>query len=395
MKSSFGVCRFVALVALLAGLASNVLAMPGPTGNPPNPAPVPAGLISWWQGETNANDFMGLNNGVLENGVGFAPGEVGQAFDFTETNQTVMVPASPSLNVGLDSGFTLEAWINPADVSQAYPIFGWNAGSNFIFGVQFQILAPGALYAAIEDTNGSANQLVTQDGVLTTNVFQHVALTFDKASGLTTIYCNGQIVNQYTYSNIVPQTSYNFYIGGQPTADGAYQGYIGEIDEAAIYNRALSSNEVAAIYNAGNLGKSTSGIAPEILTQPAGQTVLVGGTATFSVVADGPGPLSYQWLFAGTNIAGATGATLTLTNLNTKQGGYYEVKVSSPYGATNSAEALLTLSGITPEILTQPAGQTALVGGTVTFSVVADGPGPLSYQWLFAGRTLPVPLVPR
>ena len=80
------------------------------------------------------------------------------------------------------------------------------------------------------------------------------------------------------------------------------------IDELAIYNRALSAAEIQAIYNAGSAGKCAVGVAPSITAQPASQTVLAGSTATFSVTAAGTAPLSYQWQFSGTNLAGATGS---------------------------------------------------------------------------------------
>ena len=59
----------------------------------------------------------------------------------------------------------------------------------------------------------------------------------------------------------------------------------GSMDEVSLYNRALSAVEVQAIYNAGAAGKCSGPTAPTITTQPTNQTVIVGGTATFTVVA--------------------------------------------------------------------------------------------------------------
>src|SRR5262249_39743448 len=42
----------------------------------------PSGLVGWWPGEGNANDAAGENRGTIQNGVGFSPGKVGQAFSF-------------------------------------------------------------------------------------------------------------------------------------------------------------------------------------------------------------------------------------------------------------------------------------------------------------------------
>src|SRR5215831_16697866 len=70
--------------------------------------PVPSGIVGWWQGETNALDSAGTNNGILQGSVGFAPGEVGQAFVIDGSGATVEVLANPNINVGAGNGFTIE-----------------------------------------------------------------------------------------------------------------------------------------------------------------------------------------------------------------------------------------------------------------------------------------------
>ena len=119
----------------------------------------------------------------------------------------------------------------------------------------------------------------------------------------------------------------------------------GVIDEVSIYRRALSSNEIAAIYSAGTAGKcGVSPTPPVITSQPTNQTVGVGGTATFRVSANGTVPLFYQWNFNGTNILGATNTTLTLNNVQLTQAGNYSVRVANSAGSTNSVAATLTIN---------------------------------------------------
>jgi len=89
---------------------------------------------------------------------------------------------------------------------------------------------------------------------------------------------------------------------------------------------------------------------PVITTQPANQTVTVGGTATFNVTASGTLPLSYQWSFWGTNILGATNTMLTLTNVQLNQAGNYAVLVTNAYGSVLSSNAVLT-AAIPPSVL--------------------------------------------
>jgi M6 family metalloprotease-like protein len=99
------------------------------------------------------------------------------------------------------------------------------------------------------------------------------------------------------------------------------------------------------------LGSATSSVAtlivtdypPVITLQPAGQTVGVSGTAVFSVTGSGTGPFFYQWKCDGRNLAGATAATLTLTNVAYLQIGLYSVIVSNAYGSTASSGAMLTV----------------------------------------------------
>src|SRR5206468_1310107 len=84
-------------------------------------------------------------------------------------------------------------------------------------------------------------------------------------------------------------------------------------------------------------------IAPFIITQPANRTVVVGSNATFSVTAGGTPPLAYQWNFNGTNIAGATNASLTLANVQMANAGNYSVSVSNSVDEVVSSNALLTV----------------------------------------------------
>jgi Bacterial Ig domain/Putative Ig domain/Immunoglobulin domain/Right handed beta helix region/Immunoglobulin I-set domain len=125
-------------------------------------------------------------------------------------------------------------------------------------------------------------------------------------------------------------------------------------------------------------------IAPSIATQPTSQTVTAGQTATFTVMANGTAPLTYQWQKNGTNIAGATSASYTTSATTTSDSGStFDVVVSNSAGTATSNPATLTVNtaAVAPAITTQPANQTVTAGQTATFSVAASGTAPLSYQW--------------
>jgi hypothetical protein len=344
--------------------------------------PAPSGLVAMWEAEGNANDSIGTNNGVLEGGASFAPGEVGQAFFFDNTNADVKVPASESLNVGAGIGFTLEAWVNCSNVNQLNTIFEWNQGDGITYwGAQFYVAPNGVLFANIVDTGGTWHSISSASGVVAANKFQHVALTYDNATGTAKIYCNGQIAAQSVLGSFTPQTTYSLYLGRRPGPEAVYN-FVGLLDEPSVYNRALSSNEIAAIYNTGSAGKCPE--PPAILVQPTNETAAVGGMASFTISAVGTQPLFYQWNFNGTNVLNATNALLTLNNLQTNQAGTYAVMVANAYGSTNSFNASLTV-GTSPVITSQPTNQTVVVGGTASFNVAATSSTLLGYQWLKNG----------
>jgi hypothetical protein len=82
---------------------------------------------------------------------------------------------------------------------------------------------------------------------------------------------------------------------------------------------------------------------PVIYSQPADETVGVGGIATFSVSAASWLPLTYQWRYRGTNLVGHTNDSLVLIGVTTNQAGPYDVIVASSSGSVTSTVATLTV----------------------------------------------------
>jgi PKD repeat protein len=123
-------------------------------------------------------------------------------------------------------------------------------------------------------------------------------------------------------------------------------------------------------------------LVPPILTaQPQNQTVNEGDSAEFNVAVTGTTPFSYQWLYNGVPLVGQTKTNLSIASAATNDIGIYSVAVTGPGGTVTSDDALLSFHK--PTIIAPPQDQTVAAGSSVTFTVVAGGDGPLSYQWLF------------
>lgn len=122
-------------------------------------------------------------------------------------------------------------------------------------------------------------------------------------------------------------------------------------------------------------------VAPTITTPPTAVAVNEGTSATFSVVAAGTAPLSYQWLRAGTTIGGANGATYTLAAATAADdGAAFAVRVSNGAGSVTSPAATLAVNR-RPTLVTQPASVTVAELNSVTLTASADGTAPFTYQW--------------
>ncbi|MCW5548599.1 MAG: immunoglobulin domain-containing protein [Opitutaceae bacterium] len=85
------------------------------------------------------------------------------------------------------------------------------------------------------------------------------------------------------------------------------------------------------------------GVAPSIVTQPQGQTLLRGQPWQLSVSAIGAAPLSYQWWKNGEPLDGATGPILTFADFQVEDAGNYHVVVSNAHGSVLSNTATLSM----------------------------------------------------
>ncbi len=107
-------------------------------------------------------------------------------------------------------------------------------------------------------------------------------------------------------------------------------------------------------------------IAPIITQQPVRQEVTAGQTATFSLIAAGSTPLTYQWQQNGTPISGATSSTY-ISPVTAADGTLFTVVVSNTVGSVTSSPAILSVSAAPGQLTVNPA--TGLNFGTVNIGI--------------------------
>jgi hypothetical protein len=128
---------------------------------------------------------------------------------------------------------------------------------------------------------------------------------------------------------------------------------------------------------------------PKIVNQPVPRSVQVGGSVLFQVGVTGAPPLSYQWYHDNEPVSNGAERVLALDNVSPAHAGQYHVVVSNEFGTDTSDPAELAVEASDdPLILLQPESRQVPSGATATFSVVAESPRPMTYQWYFNETTL-------
>lgn len=228
----------------------------GAAGKCPPCVATPIGLIDLWSADGNILGARNRNNGVLLNGATYAEGLNGPAFLTNRApSESVWIPDANSLDV--TNNFTLEAWVNPSNTQSGGPFagagiiskIGGGGGNNgFQFGIgdanNTQLFCQ---FNALGEPWPTNQLLVNVPGGIPIGQWTHIACTYNNQD--LEIFANGVMIGTTSIGpkSVVNSTS-NLRFGGDDNNNVFFNG---KIDEPAIYNRALSSNEIALLANAG------------------------------------------------------------------------------------------------------------------------------------------------
>jgi hypothetical protein len=315
------------------------------TGNPATNAPAydyAGGLVGTYEvGASNGflgivgprpNAFPGFpstNHAVQTSGLG----------DFT-TPTWVTIPA---LNLNTDT-VTLSGWV--------YPNGGQSDYAALLVAGTFVSPAAGLAYGGIDSANagefayywnGSSTYTFKSGLVIPPNEWSFVAAVIEPTKATLYLGSNGVL---YASINSVPHQNETWgvtgHIGHQPFFYSADQRvFNGSIDEVAVFNRALSFDQINALY--GIARGNIQAVAPTFTAQPVSQALYAGRTARFEANAVGTSPLVYRWQKDGTNIndggniSGALTDSLTIANVAAGDAGAYRLVVTNSVGAITSA----------------------------------------------------------
>lgn len=210
----------------------------------------PAGLVSYWNFDDNTADSAWrcvADCGLAEDNlraVGsvarYGPGKVGRAVILGTAHLTGRV----SPDVKLSPSYTIEAWIKPTELSPTWQrlVLHWGAQKAYHFALRDRQVS---LYH--KQTDGEEPRV--EGGTVVEGKWQHIAAVADARAGQLTVYLDGRPVARVDYDGTMaeaPGEGLGVGNGAKGPTEGL--GFVGYLDELAVWNVALSDDRIKSHY---------------------------------------------------------------------------------------------------------------------------------------------------
>ncbi len=215
--------------------------------------PTPTGPVGWWKLDENtgasAADSSGSgNNGTLTNGPVWTAGRMGSGLAFDGTNDSVTIPHSPSL--ALAGAFSMAAWVNPAISTTNFKSVMVKNYSHFLYASVKGYCGNGAVLVGFVGSAGT--KTACDRNPLPANAWTHLAATND--GSVLRLYRNGVLTSSAAVTGAPVASTGTLQLGASRVSG---ENFNGKLDDARVYNRALSASEVLALFNAAPSGSVT------------------------------------------------------------------------------------------------------------------------------------------
>ena len=218
------------------------------------------GLVGWWPFNGNANDESGNgNHGTVAGAILDSDrlGILSSSYLFNGSNNYIQVANNQSLV--LDSDFSISCWVKVTGLN-TFNTFLSNASNNqasvsgWVWGYS-NFSQPARLH--FQGYPFLNNSTVSQTGNnLANNVWFNILVTYNKNIGSLIYYLNGQPTDTFSTAYNISNANLDLFIGNHfqnnsPNTPVPTNGaFTGNIDDIGIWNRALTPEEITALYTA-------------------------------------------------------------------------------------------------------------------------------------------------
>ena len=372
LPGDVGSATFTVRVTDIAGASADMQV--NVTVRPPTTA-LSTGLVAYLPFDNDFLDYSGHGNHPTQSGTNVrAVGNIGSSgYVLNSTGYLSFGMNSdlhfPNTTAGNSTSFTVSFWAKiPTGSYTGAPAFvsnkDWSSDTNPGWGLSTGPGTASSGYFQMNFKEGNANSRdydwITAPGT----GWHHYVAVFQRSGTRTCItYVDGVQANSQTMfasGTNIEVAGLPLNLGQEGTGTGTRGTWAGaQMDDFAFWRVALSSTDVAAIYQSGlnGYGMAYAEAAPVITTLSSSPSLSVGGTLSLAVSAYSASPVAYQWYCNGVPITGGTTATYSKSGITLADLGNYNVVVSSTNGTAGSSEILVNgLPGATDMIVIQRVG---------------------------------------
>ncbi|MBN2481868.1 MAG: putative Ig domain-containing protein [Bacteroidales bacterium] len=298
----------------------------------------PDGMVSFWKFDDTSTelfiDSYGTHDAESENSVAtVTEGKVYAAKYLSGTN-VIMVSDHNDFDFPANSSFSIECWVQFSDPDFGNPqvIIGKRdsqaSGAYWFIGIE---KSTGKAIFEVQGTGDTYQEIKSSAG-LSLNVWHHIVGVRDESTNTNKLYVDGSLAASVTYDYTGSFSSNgSILIGAFPNSSGipAYF-YQGNIDETAIYNRALTQAEITEHLLKNNNGIGyCDGFSPSIKSTPV-NTAVVGQQYIYTPYATGMPTINYT-LVTGPDDMVIEDGVITWTPASTDINAWVEIRANNGY----------------------------------------------------------------
>ena len=344
--------------------------------NVPNYVPT-NGLVGWWPFSGNSNDESGNGNngnplyGTILSNDRF--GNINNSYSFDGVDDYMSTPIIQS-NI---NSYSISIWFKTSDA------YGWmfqgSRNCSTSIGTRLIIQNGKLLYGA---DDAGYNDAVATINQFNDNEWHNIVGVWNGSTSSTisqyqfSIYIDGVLVNQAAQTSVgnggigghrsIPINGSNSCVFGKESCNTSNYYYSGLLDDIGIWNRALTQEEITALYTGTPLcTKPTATIIPQGAT-----TFCQGGFVNLNATTGAN--YTYEWYINGQVIEGATSSTYQATST-----GNFTVKISDGACNTTSSPISVVVNQIPSNLVNTSGNTTFCTGGNVTLYALGTG----TYKW--------------
>ena len=370
------------------------------------------GLVGYWPFCGNAQDKSGNNRNGTVNGAVLTKDRFGRdnsAYEFAGNNSSNITVGA----TGITGDYTLSFWEYTSVQQLACQIgMGVNplntGGVNSAYGIQMNgsavVCGVAPLVRSVTDGASSCTNILSNTQPVQLNKWTHIIVS--RKGSLVSIFVNGALVASGSNLTLVGITNLVFGMRSDATAP-----FRGILDDIALWNRALSSQEMQRLYVAVPTVKWSTGATSNKITVNPGQTttyyvtvsdgitscidsvkvtiasvdtsvtvldptaICTPVTGTVRMQANAASGYQYQWLLNGTAIQGATARLYTATQV-----GQYRVVLTNASNCRDTSRIIsVTLAQNPPVNIRYPDAGAVINTDQVLNARALNG---AVYQWI-------------